>query len=479
MTTRRGQLQSLLLAIILATGAALAWIAAIGIFLAIVTAIFPDCPEVRERLDVSADGTPYIDSHQDKGDGYPFRTLEGKSLKILATTNDPTLRVQNKQASHLLWRWTRLHSLGKTTTIWYFVHDGSIQGHGYFVGYDDETKLPIEYIGRKGFRSEKPAEEEQFAVDMHKISQRRAFWSDWCFEWDAGGNARSGRWLFLLSDDGLVAIDFDGRTAKLIWKAPDLVSTALTDRDPLAAMKHLRHETTRSTLLLLVRTPDRVLGLDFDGREIERYVIPPELRDDLLLWHRLSDGRVLIRRDTYLLDNKLFWINAAGKIVRYEKVNLSVIREARRPWPNWLVHHAADMFTMPSPAVIFGLLASNPWETFHDSQQKRSPGYFAAMRQALGDKWLLFTVNGMVGVVLAIFCFRRQRKFGLPWTGVWTAFVLLFGLPGYFGYLAHRAWPVRLPCPKCGRRVPRDRTACFACGRDFPTPTPKGIEVFA
>jgi len=49
-----------------------------------------------------------------------------------------------------------------------------------------------------------------------------------------------------------------------------------------------------------------------------------------------------------------------------------------------------------------------------------------------------------------------------------VVFVLLLGVPGFLGYLAHRVWPARLPCPHCGRPVPRDRPACFACGHDFP-----------
>jgi len=49
----------------------------------------------------------------------------------------------------------------------------------------------------------------------------------------------------------------------------------------------------------------------------------------------------------------------------------------------------------------------------------------------------------------------------------------------YLGYLAHRTWAARLPCPHCGQLAPRDRPACFACGREFPVPPPSGIEVFA
>jgi len=93
--------------------------------------------------------------------------------------------------------------------------------------------------------------------------------------------------------------------------------------------------------------------------------------------------------------------------------------------------------------------------------------------------WPALAITAIISIVLAGLCFRHQRKYGLPWTGAWTVFVLLFGLPGYFGYLAHRVWPARLPCPHCSKRVPRDRPACFACGRNFPSPAMKGIEVFA
>ncbi len=93
--------------------------------------------------------------------------------------------------------------------------------------------------------------------------------------------------------------------------------------------------------------------------------------------------------------------------------------------------------------------------------------------------WPALAITSIVSTVLAVLCFLRNRKYGLPWTAAWTVFVLLFGLPAYFGYLAHRAWPGRLPCPKCGRLAPRDRPACFVCGRDFPEPAMKGTEVFA
>ena len=105
--------------------------------------------------------------------------------------------------------------------------------------------------------------------------------------------------------------------------------------------------------------------------------------------------------------------------------------------------------------------------------------YWARLAQALADVWPALLLVVTIGVVLTWLCYRRQRKYGLPWTPVWAALVLLFGLPAYFGYVTHRRWPACLPCPNCGKVVPRDRPACSTCHRDFPAPAPNGTEVFA
>ena len=83
--------------------------------------------------------------------------------------------------------------------------------------------------------------------------------------------------------------------------------------------------------------------------------------------------------------------------------------------------------------------------------------------------------------ILAVLAWRRSRAFGLSRKEriTWTVFVLLFGLPAYVGFLLYRRWPIRLPCPNCQARVPRDRMACAECGTRFPDPGLKGIEIFA
>ena len=108
----------------------------------------------------------------------------------------------------------------------------------------------------------------------------------------------------------------------------------------------------------------------------------------------------------------------------------------------------------------------------------RSTAYRILLRKTLAEVWPVLAMTATVSVLLAVLCFRRQRNHGLGGTWFWAPFVLLFGVPAYIGYLAHRSWPARLPCPNCRQLVPRDRPACFACGREFPTPAPKGIEIW-
>jgi hypothetical protein len=79
----------------------------------------------------------------------------------------------------------------------------------------------------------------------------------------------------------------------------------------------------------------------------------------------------------------------------------------------------------------------------------------------------------------ALLCYRRHRRYSEREAVEWTFFVFLMGLPGLIGYLLHRRWPATEYCVNCRKNSPRDRDACLHCGTPFPTPAPKGIEIFA
>ncbi len=197
------------------------------------------------------------------------------------------------------------------------------------------------------------------------------------------------------------------------------------------------------------------------------------MRDADLRWVALPGGKALVStshsgRDTSR--QAIFWFDADGKVVQQKQFDL------HSPPESELLRVASPSVIVPSPASIAAFAFCYPWAPAEAGEPLT---YSAALGRAFAMIWPILLITAVVSVALACVVYRRQRQQGLPWTWVWTIFVLLFGLPAYFGYLAHRTWPARLPCPHCGRRVPRDRPACFACGRDFPAPAAKGTEVFA
>jgi hypothetical protein len=130
---------------------------------------------------------------------------------------------------------------------------------------------------------------------------------------------------------------------------------------------------------------------------------------------------------------------------------------------------------VPAPAIV---IMFEPLRLM-DVDPARS--YPAAVSAMLKSSWPSLLVFGALALVLAMMAKRRSRVFGLSKREqfAWAVFVLLLGLPAYVGFLLSRRWPIRLLCPNCHARAPRDRSACAECGARFPAPALKGIEIFA
>jgi hypothetical protein len=471
MTMRGEQFKLLALAVLLAAGAGLIWGFAGGWCMSIVSDI-ASSGQTHEQMLFLQNGTPVVESYV--GHHYEtrtFRDLDGKKIEVAdnSTRNGAQLQgpeYEKKPFAGLRWneRIVYAYNNWNAAKIWYFVHNGELEGHGYFVGYDKAAKATIGYMGQGGFRSDKPPLEQQFAVNGRKLSNRYTY----------GGTAmvncyydRFGEVCHLLADDGLWAIDVKNQTVKLLRKDADLISGATDFKEGLAdesAPPELRFMPK-----ILLRKPDRIIALTVEGKEMANYLLPPELREDFLTWFTLRNGTVLVYRNIFG-NAELAWLEPGGKVVRREHVGLLESDESE------FMKRASISVVVPSPALIAGVAVCYPWAF---AECPIDWFYAAALKQAIAKIWPVLLATGIVSVVLACVCYRRQRKYGLPWTGVWTVFVLLFGLPAFFGYLAHRAWPARLPCPHCGQRVPRDRPVCFACKQEFPAPAAKGIEVFA
>jgi hypothetical protein len=419
MTKRSENLGRVALGVVLAFGVGTVWFFIATICIAIVEqAVRPYIPQ--QSLVVLGDGTPVVKSYSgDPRSPDRYRTLEGKPRNDIDETNSwegVGLEGPNETFFGIDWSQRIVHDGGiSEQRPWYFIHDGRLHGHGYFVIYDGRTKLPLGYIGRSGSQPLPPPEEQQFPVDGRRMRHG----------WDA-----------------TLLLPLPSRV-----KTPGIISGGMLSH-PIPIPPYAGD--------FLLRDAERIHVLDGQGKELRSYRIPAELRSLWLQFYEVGKSKAMVRLyNAHSTD--LFWFGPAGEVTRRAQVPIKNVRllDRMEPWSRALA--------VPSPTFDFVL----PLHVYWLSIRSRA------------DLWPAVLPLYLVSAVLAGLCYRRQRRYGLGWTGLWTTLVFLFGVPAYLGYLAHRVWPPRLPCPHCGRLAPRDRTACCLCGQEFPSPAPNGIEVFA
>lgn len=455
---RSDRFRAVLLALILAIGAGVAWGFAAGWTLTTLDQVLFGSPKVWEQLVVHS-GTPLIRSYTGRAyQDMTYRTLDGKRVEVASGRNVEGADVLTRPASRKDWfarlpwseRITPINRYSYSTDAWYLVHDGELDGHAYLVGYDKPTRRTIGYIGRQGFQAEMPAPADQFPIAGPRYRFSRF----------GSSNGIGSSDVCLLTDEGIVLVDLGARTAKLLWKhANPLAFTFLGGGVSSPGGPKWR---------IAVRTPDQVRVLDIKGNEEETFTLPAELRKTFQLqWVPLSKGKSLACASD---GDELFWLDTSGA-TRRQKVAL------HRPEPESAQRRAVlASLIAPVPAGFTAVIDLTALWLSDDSLSGR---YWSRLGKVLGETWPGVVVAWAIGAAAAWLCYRRQRRYGMPWTPAWTVLTLLLGMPFYFGYLAHRQWPARLACPSCGRPVPRDRQACIACHRDFPAPALKGIEVFA
>jgi hypothetical protein len=453
------------LAVILAAGAGAAWAAILWIIFGIAGNFFS--PRSYEGLLVLPDGTPLIQTSSAAGTTY--RTLDGKPADIAdieQQLNGAILLGREDTARHgVPWskRIVRLNG-AQDATAWFFLHDGRSDGRGYFEGYDKRTKFTTGYIGRKGFRNDVPPPEEQFPVDAGRMNRDLSLLEGRSYSgYDKPGLLPAWT-VYLLADDGLVAVNLKSHKVSVVLEEPNVISCGVLTTMKTSSPQSIA--TVRQTIA--VRLPDRVVMLDASGKRVQSYALPEELRHIDLCWYELPDGKALVADCD--ANKELYWLDATGRLTRHERTGL------QPPWSIVRIYKAIISVAAPCPGLVTGVIVAHPWDR---PDRPESMEYSVALGQAMAAWWPYLLAMWIASAMLAALGYRRQRRYGLPWTALWTTLVLLFGVPAYLGYLAHRSWPARLPCPNCGQLAPRDRACCAGCGREFPGPTPKGIEVFA
>jgi hypothetical protein len=449
---------------------------------------------VRERLVVTADGTPLIESVPlDNLSLVTYRDLDGNEHDMVESKNQiPAVYLYGRRETRFPFpsqpSWQQRIKVfineREPAALWYFVHDGRPQGSGYFVGYERISNRVIGYIGLSGFRPVLVPPDDRIPVNSDLILGYEA-WSSSPVWIDSGARMprRPERWdlpprlVHVPSGKLSRLVDLAARTVETIFESPEPI---MSEGVPTLTSFSGFESTSRRPIL--VRAGSVIFKLDHEYNVIGTFTIPPEVnRSAAITWFEASDGRSVAEiaeprkasepLDQSFLKTRLLRIAQDGTIGASLELTLKTGANYESEQSTLFLMALA----LPAPALQLALqsflaLVGEPGHV--------EPGTLGAMLQRTWPSLLaVFALSSL----LAALAWRRARAFGLSRReqAVWAGFVLLFGVPGCVGFLLHRRWPVREPCPNCQARSPRDRETCAECGAPFPAPAPKGIEIFA
>lgn len=476
--------------------------------------------QVYESLQVAMDGTPVIVSRSMASYlDATYRTIDGRSLpdqreewltgaSLAAEAKPPRL-----WETSVTWpaRIAGASDDNRPRAAWYVVRDAEPIGRAYLVGYDEFSKLQIGYIGRGGFRRSIPPIGEWFDMGRYR------------FDWYSGRVATTGylqyggrpvsyaqataaqqrlpAWhLFMIDGDRLVEIDLRARTVRPVYDAAEPVSVAsllelrsaaaasaqendiqVATEDAAAAIAsapagvaNLLSAYANTESRIALRTANQVIVLDPPTGAKREYMLPETARGDTLQVYAVGNEQLLVhwwnRADWP--QQELMWLSADGAVARQETVTL-VNYQGMSQYAAALTGSAA----LPIPiAALGGAFVGAPITML---QTNVANSYGNAVARTLAYTWFGLVIIVVVSAALAWWTLRLQFRYHRPATGVWSAFVLLLGVPGFIAYWLEHRRPKLEPCGACGKIVPRDREACAACSTLFPAPSRLGTEIFA
>jgi len=493
----------LLLAVILALGFAVVW-ATLVVWVSEMARDYFGPPRCYENVVLRMDGTPVIRKGIGRyNENESYFTLEGKPLSIsrqeawlsgaflAGTKGDPSYGLPWQKVNHWDEELAGFNDNGQPMTYWYWLRHAEPPRPAYFVGFDSVSKRCIGYLGRRGFQAEQPSAAECFPVPKAKgarivtISNQFQQWSNepWYPPYSEGGDRFPGWLVYVLTDDGIIEVDLLKRSTRLFSNEPGVLSAHYVSRGfPTPLTTDSPKYRSEVKQFMAVRTKDHVLVLDSQGKLASRFAIPAEYREVGFSFHFLSDKAAVLQIFPLALRqvlsehtnaSRLLWIDTAGTIVRQRDFSARgwyfYGEQFLSPW------HTS--YTAPAPlAMAAASMGLQPWLYVSWSEE---PTFANGLQRSLAEFWPALLMICLFGGLMAWLCYRRQTRYGLPWTKTWVMFVFLGGFPGLVAYHVHRRWPALKPCPNCGRPLPCDRDSCFSCGRELPAPAPKGIEVFA
>jgi hypothetical protein len=476
--------RSMLIAGCVAVGIAAAWFMVTAWFMGIMESAMQN-RQPYENVYTTVTGEPVIarTTSGNMQETEKIMSLSGEPLKITSqdllhaySVNGPDRHPT--RVGEIAWqsRMTAANDGGVPPMYWYFVHDGEIPGHAYGIGYHAPTQTVVGYFGRSGFVDSMPPRSDWFDVPGQSGMQGMTTTQ---FHGQVPRWSGFGPRPLLLADGKLWKIDLvQKQVSKLVdcpegyrlgqaWRILENPRLQSADVDQRSAASVTPQDC-------VVREPESLLIVNPKNGESKRYMLPAEMRRHIIATSILPDGNLLLltQRSYSDADQNVIWLTPNGEIAKQQTI------PRKLQWQQWSLAAMGWRWAIDAPLPLVNAAGTLGWLPNFASDEEEED-YSRALGIVLWRTWPSILAVFLLGCGMAPLAYRRQKRFGLPHPVAWAVFAFVFGLPGWLAYRFHRTWPVLEECPACRQASPRDREDCLDCGKAFPRPPLKGIEVFA
>jgi hypothetical protein len=328
--------------------------------------------------------------------------------------------------------------------LWYLLVKGN-----YFVGYDRLSRRFVGFLDQDGFKSP--------GATLNPFPEPLRF-------------SRSGDNPFLVTSGSRVySIDFFERTITIYFD---------TGNSPIYAA------TTFTPASNAPRTPPDWLAVAAaDGIHIcnsgkQLITLPYQYDPARWSWINVAASQSLNR--IYLQSQKLGAdsgpgalphfldeFDLQGHLLRTYTLPVPTVSPAPLGWAARFVEYTAPLAPVLIARIHSRLVAPLPAAYGLSSPLPRS---FAS-----GSLRILCAI----AIALAAATFLWARGIGLSAASAlrWAAFAFLFGPAGLLTFRLATDWPIRLPCPSCGKKRPIEAAQCLHCHQPWTISKPTGTEI--
>ena len=315
---------------------------------------------------------------------------------------------------------------GHADTAWYFIYRTN-----QIVGYSEKTRLPVIYLGPRGFFGSS-AEAGQFPEPLRDADHQ------------------NNTHVLLIFSHTIYCLNTQQEALTKLWSGSAsqtlagycfLTSPSMQNQDApvaVAAGDQIQVNSSKGVRRFALPRPFSASAYPV----VAAAVNPAQTR--YYFWYAPKDS---ILPSIGLSPSKLVTVSAQGRILQTQFLPALTLRPLQRPLPAG--------FGLLLPLVLLPFVSQLDLDV--------TP--------------TLPILSGLVAATLAWLVCRRcgdDAKSRL----LWALGVFWLGVYGVLLLLALRAWPARIGCPSCGRQRVVDRNTCEYCGARFARPTLDGTEIF-